>query len=184
MRLGRIDQRLGEADLILARKAHDLGVLDDAPGVLASGSDEIAGQRHAAQASGALHLVIDLDRDTRFQSGGLGFNLSGVNASIFTPELGVTADANYEITSMIRIKPLVGIAVVFQDKPDVITAQFQGGGNPFLVKSPLSSNAAFRPEAGVDVKIGQSVSFQLGYQGTLGGGIDSNGGYAGLRMDW
>ncbi len=116
--------------------------------------------------------------------GGLGYNISGANASLFTPELGVTADGNYEVTSMITVKPLIGLAVIFNDSPDVITAQFQGGGNSFTLKSPLSSNAAFRPEAGVDIKVGQSVSVQMGYQGTLGGGVDSNGGYLGLRMDW
>src|SRR5438876_3360698 len=75
IRLGRIDQRLGETDLVLAREPHDLGVFDYTPCVLAGGGNEIAGQGQAAQAGGALHLVIDLDRDTRFQSGGLGFNL-------------------------------------------------------------------------------------------------------------
>ena len=68
IRLGQIDQRLGKADLILAREAHDLGVL-------AGGGDQIAGQGQSAQTGGALHLVIDLDRDARLQSGGLGFNL-------------------------------------------------------------------------------------------------------------
>src|SRR5438876_7914147 len=75
IRLGRIDQRLGETDLVLAREPHDLGVFDYAPCVLSGGGDDIAGQSQAAQAGGALHLVIDLDRDTRFQSGGLGVNL-------------------------------------------------------------------------------------------------------------
>ena len=75
VRLGRIDQHLGKADLVLAREPHDLSVFDDAPCVLAGGGDEIAGQGQAAQAGGALHLVIDLDRNTRFQPRGIGFDL-------------------------------------------------------------------------------------------------------------
>ncbi len=96
----------------------------------------------------------------------------------------MTADANYHVSEMLTVKPLLGIGVVFQDTPDLVTAQFQGGGAPFTLSSPLSNSVAARPEAGVDVLIGQSVSLQLGYQGTLGGGMDSNGGWLGLRVNW
>ena len=35
-------------------------------GILAGSGDEIAGQGHTAQASGALHLIVDLNRGARF----------------------------------------------------------------------------------------------------------------------
>src|SRR5215475_13679971 len=48
VRRWRIDQGLGERDLIGAREADDVGLLDGAPRVLAHGGRDISGQSQAA----------------------------------------------------------------------------------------------------------------------------------------
>jgi uncharacterized protein with beta-barrel porin domain len=116
--------------------------------------------------------------------GGLGVRLSNVSGSFFTPTLGVTADGKWTLSDMITIKPLVGIALEFEGNPDDVSAQFLGGGDPFIIKSAVSNSVAFKPEAGLNVLVGRDTSFQIGYQGTIGSGYDSNGGWVGLRINW
>lgn len=70
VRFRRIDERFGEAHLVLARKTHDLRILDGASGVLASRGDEVTGQGHATQTGSPLHLVVNLRGNARFQTRG------------------------------------------------------------------------------------------------------------------
>ena len=129
-------------------------------------------------------------RDTNYGNiteqglGGLGVMMSNVSGAFFTPQLGVTADGKWSVTDMVTVKPLAGIAVEFEGNPDDISAQFLGGGNPFVIKSAVSNSVAFKPEAGLNVLVGRGTSFQIGYQGTFGSGYEINGGWVGLRINW
>jgi hypothetical protein len=117
-------------------------------------------------------------------AGGLGYDLTSVGSSFFTPRLGVTFDGNWAVSSLVTIKPLVGIGLEYQSKADPITAQFQGGGNAFKIDSAYKNTLAVTPEAGLDILIGKSFSMQLGYMGAIGGNGSTHGGWIGLRGTW
>ena len=72
---GRINQCLGKARLVLGRQTQPISFLDRAAGILACRCDEVAGQRHAAQLGGTLHLLIDMDGNARLKAG--GFDVTG-----------------------------------------------------------------------------------------------------------
>jgi hypothetical protein len=125
-----------------------------------------------------------LDNITESGVGGLGYKLSGIGDTLFTPQIGVKLDDKFSVNNMISIQPLVGLGIAFQPKVDDITAQFIGGGDAFQVNGAADSTVSFAPDAGLNISIGNSISVQLAYSGMIGSNRSSHGGWVGLRGSW
>jgi uncharacterized protein with beta-barrel porin domain len=116
--------------------------------------------------------------------GALGVNIKTLNHDIMTPDLGVTVDGLYRISPMVTVKPMIGIGVGFGNAANDVLAEFQGGGQPFIVKGPLSNSAFFTPEAGLQFQIGPTYSLSATYRGAIGGKYEEEGGWLTLRGTW
>ena len=116
--------------------------------------------------------------------GALGVNVKTLAHDIMQPFLGVTADGLYRISPMVVMRPMVGVGVRFGSPANSILAEFQGGGDPFIVKGPQSNSAMFVPEAGLEFKIGPTYSLSFSYRGEFGSQYSQQGGWLTLRGNW
>lgn len=125
-----------------------------------------------------------LDNVSETGAGGLGYKLSNIGSTLFTPTLGVRFDDKWSVSNFVSVEPLVGLGIAFQPKLDDITAQFVGGGSAFQVNGAVDSNVAFTPDVGLNILLGRSVSLQLAYSGAISSNRSSHGGWIGLRGNW